>query len=257
MPAMTGPAPAGGSLRRSVHEALLLMRLYWLQSPFGMVFMAFDAILLPAMIFYFGTRIAGENPTVLARYLAGGIATGLGIGAITKVGFSVLSDVQLGRLALIRCQGISRAAYFGSHIGTAVFFAILSAAAGAALLQLTGLASLRIGDLVPLLLAAIMSGGAMGALGAAIATASRDYASGHGWLSIASLGLAFLSPVFYDIEALPSALKALSWLSPFTHTAAMVRAVISDTAFPLDHFAAAALLCIGLNLLVMKALPWR
>ncbi len=97
----------------------------------------------------------------------------------------------------------------------------------------------------------------MGALGAAIATSSRDYASGHGWLSIASLGFAFLSPVLYDIAALPWPMAGLSWLSPFTHTALLVKAVIAGEAAPASHVLALLALAVLLNLLVWRGLAWR
>jgi ABC-type polysaccharide/polyol phosphate export permease len=253
-PATAGTMPR--SLWRDTAQVPRVMRLYWLQSPSSMIFMAFDAIILPALIFYFGVRITRGDVDMLNRYLAGGVATGLGIGATTKVGFSVLSDIQLKRLPLIRSLGVPKLGYLGAHIGTALCFALLSAAASSTLLQLTGFAVLRGASLWPLSIAALASGAAMGALGAAIATVARDYASGHAWLSIASLGLAFLSPVFYDIAALPWPIAWLSWLSPFTHTAVLVNAVIADGAVPVPHLLALVALAAVLNFVVWRALAW-
>jgi len=245
------------SIVGGIRQVADLMWLYWLHSPAGLIFMVFDAILLPSMIFYFGARLAHGDGAILGRYVAGGITTGLGVGATTKVGFAVLSDLQLGRLALLRCLGVGKARYVGALVATAVLFGLLSATVGLLVARATGLTEIGVEALPALMLVAAIGGGAMGAMGAAIATASRDYATGQGLLSIASLGLAFLSPVFYRLQDLPALLQAAAYLSPFTHTAAMVQAVLAGRAMPLDHMAVAAVLCLCLNLLAARAMKWQ
>jgi ABC-2 type transport system permease protein len=208
----------------TVATVLRVARLYWLQDPAGTLFTAFHAVVLPMLVFYFGVRIARGHPETLLRMLAGGIAIGTGIGAATKVGFAILADVQLGRLALIRSIGIAKSGYFGAHIASALAFGLLST--GACLLVLINfdLLTVKPWQIGPFVLVALASGGAMGALGALIAVTAPDHATGHARLSLASAGLAFVSPVFYPTAMLPLPLAVLSWASPFTHAAELNRA---------------------------------
>jgi ABC-type polysaccharide/polyol phosphate export permease len=253
-------AAAGGTLTALAATAatvLRVARLYWLQDRAGTLFTAFHAVLLPMLVFYFGVQIARGQQETLLRFLAGGIAIGTGIGAATKVGFAILADIQLGRLALIRCTGISKSGYFGAHIASALAFGLLSTGSCLLLLTSLDLIAVKPWQLAAFLLVAFASGGAMGALGALIAVTAPDHATGHARLSLASAGLAFVSPVFYQTAMLPLPLAVLSWASPFTHAAALNRALMEGAGLPMTHLAAVLALFVAMNGVAFRSLQWR
>ena len=84
---------------------------------------------------------------------------------------------------------------------------MLSAASSVLIFITFDLVQLDGGRIALLMLAGILSGATMGALGAVIAVSAPSYTSGHGRLSLATLGLLFISPVFYDLAVLPGVVR--------------------------------------------------
>jgi ABC-type polysaccharide/polyol phosphate export permease len=233
-----------------------VLRIYWLQDFAGMVFMVFHAAFLPMLIFYFASRIAGDQNSVLLRFLAGGVAAGAGIGVISLTGFGILADMQLGRLALFRAAGVPKWAYFMAHIASAALFSTISMFFSIVTLQSAGLIHVKLADLGPIVLVAIATGAAAGALGALVAVTAPSHTTGRDRLSMASTGLAFLSPVFYQASTLPAFLSILSWGSPFTHAAGLNRGILSGGPLPLSHLFAAFFLAAAFNAIAYRLLRW-
>jgi putative exporter of polyketide antibiotics len=240
-----------------LRSALQLLRLYWLQDPVSALFKIFHAALLPLLVFYFALRIAPGRGEVLTLLFAGGMAAGAGIGVITFVGFSMLADVQLGRLALLRALGVAKMAYFSAQILNGLGLSFLSSVFCLALLHIVGSARIDAQQISVAAFAALATGAAGGGLAAFIALTAPDYASGRDRLMLASAGLAFISPVFYKTNDLPLPLSVLAWASPFTHAAELNRAVLSGAAPPVAYLAAALLLAAALNVAAFRVLVWR
>jgi ABC-type polysaccharide/polyol phosphate export permease len=245
------------SLMAGVSSTLQLLRLYWWQDRIGTLFMAFHAVLLPLLVFYFAFRIAPGRGPAFMRLLAGGMAAGAGIGVVSSVGYGMLADVQLGRLALLRASGVAKATYFSAHLIGALVLSMLSSAFSLALLCGLGVISTDAVQLGAAILAALATGAASCGLGAFVAVTAADLATGRDRLSLASAGLAFLSPVFYQASDLPALLRVLVWGSPFTHAAVLNRAVLSGAALPVANLAAIILLGAALNVTAFRGLRWR
>jgi ABC-type polysaccharide/polyol phosphate export permease len=248
-----GPAIRAAEAGRAV---LHVLRLYWLQDFAGMLFMVFHAAFLPMLIFYFGSRIAGEQNSVLQRFLAGGVTAGAGIGVISMTGFAILADVQLGRLALFRAVGVPKWAYFTAHIVSAAIFSTVSMVFSIVTLESAGLSHVKHTGASLIVLVAAATGATAGALGALVAVTAPNHAIGRDRLSMATTGLAFLSPVFYQANALPSLLTLLSWGSPFTHAAELNRGILFGGPFPLSHLLAALLLAVAFIAIAYRILRW-
>jgi ABC-type polysaccharide/polyol phosphate export permease len=235
---------------------LQLSRLYWLQDRVGALFMAFHAALLPVLVFYFAFRVAPGHSSALPRLLAGGMAAGAGIGVVSSVGYGMLADVQLGRLALLRASGVAKAAYFSMHLMSALVLSLLSSAFSLALLCGLGVVGINAAQLGAAILAALATGAASCGLGALVAVTAADQATGRDRLSLASAGLAFLSPVFYQASDLPPLLRVFVWGSPFTYVADLNRAVLGGAELPVANLAALILLGAVLNATAFRGLRW-
>ena len=92
---------------------------------------------------------------------------------------------------------------------------------------------------------------------AALAFAARDFDGGNTAVAISAIGLAVASPVFYELDALPPLLQPLAWLSPFTHVAPLLRAVLAGSSVPAGSFAATLALGLALNVLSYRMARWQ
>lgn len=249
------------STRRSsaptwIVSTTLILRLYWVQDRVGVLFMAFHAAILPILVFYFAFRVASGHGQFLARLLAGGMASGAGIGVISAVGYGMLADVQLGRLALLSAAGVDKVSYYAAHLVSALALGLLSMAFGLGLLSGLGIVMMDAGQVAAAVVVALTTGAASCGLGALVAAIARDLATGRESLSLASAGLAFLSPVFYREADLPLILRALTWASPFTHAANLDRAIISGSALPMANLVAIVAIAVVLNVIAFRRLRW-
>ena len=76
-------------------------------------------------------------------------------------------------------------------------------------------------------------------------------------IAIAGFGLSFISPVYWDASGLPLPVQALTWLSPFTHVAELVRAVIAGGALPLGAVAGTVALGVVFNVVSYRLVRWQ
>jgi hypothetical protein len=90
--------------------------------------MAFHAVVLPVLVFYFALHVAPWHQVFLTQLFAGGIAAGSGIAVISSVGYGMLADVQTGRLSLLCASGGGKASYFSAHLISALLLSLLSIA---------------------------------------------------------------------------------------------------------------------------------
>jgi len=233
-----------------------LLRLFWRQERSQIQDVAFSGLVLPATVAYMGMMLV-VDPAQRLGWLAGAVTFGVGMSAVAVVGFGILWDRFSGRLALLRSLPLAKGAYFLSHLAVAVL-----ESAGVIVLALLALGGLGVieaglGALAGGVLAALCAGASLGALGAAIASRARDFDSGNTLLLVLSMGLAFLSPVFYPAALLPAPLQALAWLSPFTHVAPVLRSLFAAEALPLGSLLASVALAALFSAASLRALRWE
>jgi ABC-2 type transport system permease protein len=219
--------------------------------------MLFNSFVMPAFVAYMGFMLAGDSLERRRWWMAGAITLGLGMGGLAQVGFAILTDRFLGRLDLLRSSPVSKAAYYAAQVGLGVAQGVVLVLGALALLAALGMAAPGVWGVLAALLAAVLAGSAIGGLGAAMAFAARDFDGGNTAVAIAAIGLAVASPVFYEIEALPSLLRPLAWLSPFTHIAPLLRAVIAGAPLPGASLAATVGLALVLNVLSYRLARWQ
>ncbi|WP_227270868.1 ABC transporter permease [Roseobacter weihaiensis] len=231
-----------------------LSKLYWRQEASSLLFLLFDALALPCFIFYFGWRMTTGAPEALPRFLVDGLIVGIGVGATSRVGFAILSDVHKGRLSLVKSAGVRTQDYLGLHVCVGMLFGCFSVASGCLIVNLFGLATLGFAQIGLLVVIAALSGIAMGAIGGAIAISSSQFKQGYTWLSSAAVGLTFLSPVLYSPDALIEPLRTLSLFSPLTHSATLMQSAFAGETGPGTAWGFLVCLAMGLTLAVRRML---
>ncbi len=237
-------------------ETLAVLRLLWAQERSAFQFLLFNAFAMPAFVAYLGLMLAGGSLAEQRWWMAGSVTLGLGMGGLAQVGFAVLTDRFLGRLELLRSSPVSKRAYYTAHVSLAVLESVVLVLVALALLTALGIAAPGPGGVAAALLAALCAGSAIGGLGAALAFSARDFDAGNTAVAIAALGFAVASPVFYEITALPWALRPVAWLSPFTHIAPLLRAVIAGAPIPGGALAATLGLALVLNAVSYRLARW-
>jgi putative exporter of polyketide antibiotics len=236
---------------------MLILRIHWLQDRIGALFMAFHAVVLPMLVFYFALHVAPGRHLFLLQLFAGGIAAGSGIAVISSVGYGMLADVQTGRLSLLCASGVGKASYFSAYLISALLLSLLSIAFSLVLLAELDVISIDASRPSVAVIAALGTGAASCGLGALVATTAPDHATGRDRLSLASAGLAFLSPVFYRESDLPLPLRVLTWGSPFTHATNLDGAVLNGGELPIKSLVAIVVIGVAWNLMAFRMLKWQ
>jgi len=240
-----------------LRETGAVLRLYWACERSNIQFLAFNAFLMPATVAYMGMMIAGAEVAEQRFWMAGAVTLGLGMGGLAQVGFAVLNDRFLGRLDLVRSSPVSKAAYYAAQVSLAVLESVMLVVVALGLLRALGIAHPGAGGVAAGLLAAVCAGSAIGGLGAVMAFRAPDFDAGNTVVGIAAIGLAVASPVFYDIDALPAVLHPVAWLSPFTHVAPLLRAVLAGEALPAGPLAATVAVAAAYNALSYRFARWQ
>jgi len=241
----------------ALRETRALLRLFWAQERSAFQFLLFNAFAMPAFVAYLGFMLAGGSLEAKRWWMAGSITLGLGMGGLAQVGFAVLTDRFLGRLDLLRSSPVSKFAYYAAHVSLAVVESLVLVLTALALLTALGIAAPGPAGIAAGVVAAICAGSAIGGLGAALAFSARDFDAGNTAVAISAIGLAVASPVFYEITALPWALRPVAWLSPFTHIAPLLRAAIAGAPIPGAALAATLALALVLNALSYRLARWQ
>ncbi len=196
-------------------------------------FQLFNAFVYPATIAYMGWMIVGDDEALLRTWMAGAICMGLGMGGFAQVGFGVITDRFRGRMDLLRCQPISKGAYLAGQIAVVMVISLALVGFAVGLFTLLGLARASGPTFAAAVAGGATAGASIGALGALLAFRARDFDSGNTTIAMAALGFALVSPVFYEVSALPALLQPVAWLSPFTGVAEILRTALAAGAFPL------------------------
>lgn len=238
-------------------ETLAVLRLYWAQERAQFQFALFNSFVMPATLAYLGWMLFPDSPTRLRWWMAGSITFGLGMGGLAQVGFAVLNDRFLGRLELLRASPLSKAAYYLAQIGLAVLQAVALVTVALATFRLLGIGVLDARGLAVGAGVALCAASAIGGLGAVMASRAPDFDRGNTLVAVAALGLTMASPVFYAIQDLPLVLQPVAWLSPFTHVAPLLRALLVGAPLPGEALLGLLALAIALNGLSYRLLRWQ
>ncbi len=220
-------------------------------------YLIMNAVLVPSVIFYLAFRIAPDRPSVLTVWIVGGIVISLAMVCMNQVGYAVLFDRFMGRLLLLRTTAITKTSYLAVQLVYAVVLALVMALVGIALLLYAGLMAFDVAQVSLVLGVAVVSGIAVGALGALVATWAPTQATGDSVLVLSGLGLAYLSPVFYPLSALPASLQWVAMLSPFTHMRQTLAQVVTETPIDLIHVAALGALAVIYAALAARLMRWE
>ena len=175
---------------------------------------------------------------------------------VTQVGAAVMFDRFDQRVALIRLLGVPKAAYFLARVGVGVAECLIVLAVGMLLMHLGGLAAFSAGTALAaagVTLVAAVGLCALGVLGAAV---GRDRDGAWTLVTLASLGLAFTSPVLYAEASLPGWARPLAWLSPFTHLLPQFQALLDHDPLPIVRLAALGALSLGFTGWAYRRLSW-
>jgi ABC-type polysaccharide/polyol phosphate export permease len=240
----------------AVGEVLRVLHLYWTHERRLYQFLLVNALAVPATIAYLGWRLIPDDPERLRWWLAGSVAFGLGMGGFAQVGFAILNDRFLGRLDLVRSAPVSKRAYLCAQVAVGVLESL--ALVWIALLGFAalGVAELTVAGLAAALATGLLAGAAMGGLATAIAFRAPGFDEGNTAVAMTALGLAAASPVFYDIDALPRLLHPVAWLSPFTHVAPLLRAVLAGQPPPPVPLVATGVLAVALVVAGYRLARW-
>jgi ABC-2 type transport system permease protein len=164
------------------------------------------------------------------QYLTSGL---LAWGVAMSAAFGAAMNLVIWRRNLVlrrlRLSPVSSASVVGARIGVSLTVAMVQAAVfvGVALtppfgLQLRGQWWL----LVPLLVAGTLAFMSVGLL---VGSLARTEETASAALNLVILPMAFLSGVFFQIEAMPEAIQRVSWLMPMRHlSAGMLEVLVRD-----------------------------
>lgn len=234
-----------------------LFRLYWLQERSNFQYMLFNAVVLPGMMCYLGLRVAGDAPAEQVWWISGALTMGLGMTAMSQTGFAILNDRFAGRLAVLRTSPVPKLAYYLTHVGLAVAESVALVVVALGLLRLLGLSALTVAGFATAVAAAVCAGSALGGLGAALATRAVDFPTGGDNVALAGYALTFVSPVFWDAAGLPLPVRLVTWISPFTHVADLMRAVVAGAALPGAALGATLAMAALFNVVSYRLVRWQ
>lgn len=243
-------------MRAALGQTADLLRLFWRHERSQIQHVAFSGVILPGTIAYMGVMVV-EDPVRRTAWLAGAVTFGLGMSAVAVVGFGILWDRFSGRLALLRSLPLSKGAYFASHVLVAMLESVLVVIVAVVGLGAAGVIQPGDGALPLGVGMALCAGASLGGFGALIASRARDFDSGNTTVMVLTMALAFLSPVFYPASLLPWPLQAVSWLSPFTHVAPVLRALFSGGAVPLAPLLGTLALAAVFSTASYRMLRWQ
>jgi ABC-2 type transport system permease protein len=233
-----------------------MLRLYWAQERGQFQFALFNSFVMPGTLAYLGLMLLPEDLDLLRWWMAGSVAFGLGMGGLGQVGFAVLNDRFLGRLDLLRTFPVARGAYYGAQIAVAVLQAVALVVVSLVALRLLEIAPLDLFTVAAGVAVAVCASVAIGGLAAALALRARDFDAGNTAVAVAALGLAAISPVFYALSDLPRWLQPLAVLSPFTHIAPLLRALLAGRPLPTGSLLATLALALLLNVVAYRLIRW-
>jgi ABC-type polysaccharide/polyol phosphate export permease len=234
-----------------------LLGLYWAVERGQATYVAFNALLMPAMLAYFGVRLLGPSHPGLTDWIAASTTFAICMHCFAQMGFNLLHDRFLGRLELIRSCGVNRGPYCVAQVVLAIADVALVSTAGLGIFSIMGLARPNARSWLSLPILWVTAGSCVGGLGATISFRCRSFESGNVWIFLASLCLALVSPVFYSVELIPGALRWVMYLSPVTHVAPLMRAVFSGESLPHRALAGALVLGVLFYLLAFRSVRWR
>lgn len=220
-------------------------------------YLIMNAVLVPTVIFYLAFMIAPDRPDVLRVWIVGGIVISLAMVCLNQVGFAVLFDRFTGRLSLLRTSAITKQSYLAVQLFYAIGLALIMAFVGVALLVYADLMSFLWPQVLLIAGVAVLSGVAVGALGALVAVWAPSQSAGDSVLALAGLGLAYLSPVFYALSSLPVPLQWVAYLSPFTHVRQTLGQVVTGAPIDLFHIAALSILAVIYVVLALRLMRWE
>jgi len=241
----------------TVWGTVAVLRLYWREERAQRHMGLLNAIAMPAALAYLGVMVFPEQPELLRSWLAGCVAFGLGMGGLVQVGAAMLSDRFLGRLALLRTAPVSKASYYGAHLAMASLQAIVLLVAAMVAVQRLGLTAVGAREVAAGAIVALCAASAIGGLAAVLALSVADFDQGNVVITIAAVGLALASPVFYQLSDLPLLLQPVALLSPFTHVAPLVRALVDGRPLPPGALAGTVALAVAVNAVSYRLVPWR
>lgn len=234
-----------------------LLRLYWAHERRTYPFMLVNAVVTPATAAYIGTRFRLESEGMVQFWMAGCLTMGLGMTGISQVGFAILNDRFKGRLRLLTCLPLSRFSYFSAHITLAALEGMALVLAGFVLFWMVGVAEVERSSLGHAALCGAVAGISIGSLGGFLALRFPTFDAGNAAVTIAAVALAGSSPVFYELESLPRVAREVAMLSPFTHVAPLLRALLAGQPLPAGALLGGAIVAALFITLGTRAMRWR
>ena len=238
------------------HEACQLIVLFARNERGRLSFLLFNSIALPATFVYLFLLVGDETSAWRDFTVAGGLTLSLA-GSVAQTGEAMLTDRFDGRTALLFTTPISKAGYYLARVGVGTIEGTATLLIGLSLCFAAGLADPSAEDLPQILLASLAGAVGLCSLGGALAQCARSRDVGAVLVTLAPVSLGALSPVLYPPSALPPLIEPVSWLSPFTHIAAQLRAAVAGSSMPWQHFAASLILGGLFSLVGYRELRWR
>jgi ABC-type polysaccharide/polyol phosphate export permease len=215
-----------------------------------------DTFVLPSCLAYLGARMI-DSPNGLRTWLSASIALALGLGPVSQVGFSTYYDRFSKRILLLRLMPVPKYSYVVSYLLYATVQCILIVVVSITTFWALGYGRFTLPGLASGLTAAFCAGASLGGLGMMLTFRAANMDSARAQISIAAGGLALVSPVFYSVDALPTIVQPLAWLSPFTSIAILIRASIEGSGAPMSAVGGSLVLTIVFVAISYFAIPWH
>jgi ABC-type polysaccharide/polyol phosphate export permease len=215
-----------------------------------------NAVVIPGLLCYVGSRIVTTREQLIG-WLAASMTLSLSMTAIAQAGFAVAVDRARGRLALVQCTQVSKPLYFLTIVVMPVLESLLIVVFGVGIFRALGWAEIEARQLPVLGVTSFAAGSALGALGAVAGLRTRDLQSGADVIATLSLAVAAVSPVFYSIDRLPVPLQWIAQLSPPTHLAAILRALMLGNAAPVSSILSTLVLAAVLGFCAYRMMRWH
>ncbi len=237
-------------------EVAVQQRLFWRSRE-----AAFFTFLLPILFLVLLGSVYGDDEIegiAASTYLVAGLL-GYGIVATAFAGLAITLVLrrESGVLKRIRGTPLPAAVYLAAVIASTLVVIALEACAqvlvGRFLLDAAWPRSPAL-----LALVALFGAAAFAALGIAVTGAVRSAEGSSAVVNAVYLPLAFISGVFYSVDALPRFLEALASVSPLTYLLRLIRgAFVEGVAVDAADVAVLAVWGVGGVLLALRAFRWE
>ena len=232
-----------------------LLKLIWADEWLRALGALATMLMFPVSMTYLAFRLARGSVELEHRYIAAGFTLALASNVL-QTGAAVLDDRFSGRIDLLRTSVVTKLSYYLARVALGTLKTSVIAAAALAVGAASGYIEVTSRVVVCSLLLVLVAGSGLSGMGALVAATARTPDAGTTNLSLAAIGLALASPLYYPGAAAWPWIGPITLLSPYTHLPPQISAILTGSPMPGWNVLAMVLLASAAHVWGYRRLDW-